>query len=59
MSKLIVSVNNREDIFKQVRKDIYGVMLYISKLSCNSSFYIDINDIDNIDFKFWNLPYIS
>lgn len=51
MSKLIVSVNSREDIFKQVKKDIYGVMLYVSGLSCNSSFYIDVDILDDIDFN--------
>lgn len=49
--KLIVSVNSREDIKRIVNKDIYGIMLYISKLSVNSSFYIDIDDIENIDFN--------
>lgn len=51
MSKLIVSVNNREDIERMVNKDIYGIMLYISKLSVNSSFYIDVDEMDNIDFN--------
>ena len=51
MSKLIVTVNSLDHLSKLVDKDIYGVMLYIDKLSVNSSFYIDINDIKDIDLK--------
>ena len=51
MSKLIVSVNSYEQMNRLMDKDIYGVMLYIDKLSVNSSFYVDIDDIKNIDFK--------
>ena len=50
MSKLIVSVNGRDELNKVLNKDIYGVMLYIDKLSVNSSFYINICDLDKIDF---------
>jgi len=50
MSKLIVSVNSKNQLYNVLKKDIYGVMLYIDKLSVNSSFYIDIDEIKNIDF---------
>lgn len=51
MSKLIVTVNSLDHLSKLIDKDIYGVMLYIDKLSVNSSFYIDIDDISNINLK--------
>ena len=51
MSKLIVSVNSYGQMNRLMGKDIYGFMLYIDKLSVNSSFYVDIDDIKNIDFK--------
>lgn len=51
MSKLIVTVNSLEHLKEIIDKDIYGVMLYIDKLSVNSSFYVDINEIRDIDIK--------
>lgn len=51
MSKLIVSVNSYEQMNRLMDRDIYGFMLYIDKLSVNSSFYIDIDYIKNIDFN--------
>ena len=51
MSKLIVTVNSLKHLNKLIDKDIYGIMLYIDKLSVNSSFYIDVEDLKNIDFK--------
>jgi len=51
MSKLIVSVNSYEQMNRLMDKDIYGVMLYIDKLSVNSSFYVNIDDVKNIDFN--------
>jgi len=51
MSKLIVTVNSFEHLNELIDKDIYGIMLYIDKLSVNSSFYINIDDIFKIDFK--------
>lgn len=51
MSKLIVSVNSFEQMNRLIDKNIYGVMLYIDKLSVNSSFYINIDDISKINFK--------
>ena len=37
MSKVIVSVNSLLHMDELLDKDIYGVMLYIDKLSVNSS----------------------
>ena len=51
MSKLIVSVNSFEQMNRLIDKDIYGVMLYIDKLSVNSSFYVTVDDIKKINFK--------
>ena len=51
MSKLIVSGNSLEHIDRLIDKNIYGIMLYIDKLSVNSSFYIDLDDIKKINFK--------
>ena len=51
MSKLLVGVNSLEQINELLDKNIYGFMLYIDKLSVNSSFYVDVDTIDNIDFK--------
>ena len=51
MSKLLVTVNSLEQLDKLIDKDIYGVMLYIDKLSVNSSFYVDIDIIDKVEFK--------
>ena len=51
MSKLIVTVNSFEQLYELLDKDIYGVMLYIEKLSVNSSFYINLDELEKIDFK--------
>lgn len=51
MSKLIVTVNNLKQIDELLDKNIYGFMLYIDKLSVNSSFYVTIDGIKKIDFK--------
>lgn len=51
MSKLIVTVNSLEQLDELLDKNVYGVMLYIDKLSVNSSFYISIDELDKIDFK--------
>jgi len=51
MSKLIVTVNSLEHLNKLIDKDIYGIMLYIDKLSVNSSFYVNVDDIRRMDFK--------
>ena len=51
MAKLIASVSGYEHLYELLDKDIYGVMLYIDNLSVNSSFYINVDDLDDIDFK--------
>ena len=51
MSKSIVSVNSFEQMNRLMDKDIYGIMLCINKLSVNSSFYVNIDDISKINFK--------
>ena len=51
MSKLIVTANSFQHLEELIRMDIYGVMLYIDKLSVNSSFYIDVDDLDRIEFN--------
>lgn len=50
MSKLIIAVNSIEDLDKVINKDIYGLMLYIDKLSVNSNLYFKIDDLKKIDF---------
>ena len=49
MSKLICTGNSVSDIEKLLLKDINGIILYIDKLSVNSSFYMDIDDIHKIE----------
>ena len=49
--KLIVSVNSLKHLNHMVKKDIDGIILSIDKLSVNDSFYIDIDEIDKIDFN--------
>lgn len=49
--KLIASANNYEHLLKLLNKNIDGVILSIDKLSVNDSFYINIDDLNNIDFK--------
>lgn len=51
MSKIVVTVNSLLHLNELLDKDIYGVMLYIDKLSVNSSFYIELDDLKKIDFK--------
>lgn len=51
MSKLIVTANSFEHMNKLIDKDVYGIMLYIDKLSVNSSFYVNVDEIEKIDFK--------
>lgn len=48
--KLIVSANSYEHLTLLLNKEIDGVILSIDKLSVNDSFYIDIDELDNIDF---------
>ena len=51
MSKLIVTVNSFEQLDELLNKDIYGVMLYIDKLSVNTSFYVNLDELEKIDLK--------
>lgn len=51
MSKFVVTVNSLKHIDELLVKDIYGVMLYIDKLSVNSTFYISLDELKKIDFK--------
>ena len=51
MSKLIVTVNDLLQLDELLDKNIYGVMLYVDKLSVNSSFYINVDELNEIDFK--------
>lgn len=49
MSKILVSVSSREHLEDVLKKDIDGIILYIDKLSVNSSFYLNIDDLSLID----------
>lgn len=51
MSKLLVSANSLKHLYQLLDKDIDGVILSVDKLSVNSSFYIDVDTIKEIDFK--------
>ena len=51
MSKLIVSANSFQHMETLLDKDVYGVLLFIAKLSVNSNFYVNVEEIENIDFK--------
>ena len=51
MSKLIVSANSYSHLNKLLTMNIDGIILSIDKLSVNDNFYINIEDIDKIDFK--------
>ena len=50
MSKLIVSANNIDHLKELLLMDIDGIIIYIDKLSVNGSFYMDIDDVNKIDF---------
>ena len=51
MSKLIVSANSKKQIENLLKKNIDGVILSIDKLSVNDSFYINISELDDINFN--------
>ena len=51
MSKLVVSGNSKEHLLELIKKDIDGVILSIDGLAVNDSFYIEVDELDNIDFK--------
>ena len=48
MSKLVIIPNSIDSINSLVNKDIDGFILSIKNLSVNSSFYITINELENI-----------
>lgn len=49
--KIIVSANSYEHLSELLKLKIDGVLLSIDKLSVNDSYYINKEDLDNIDFK--------
>jgi len=49
--KLVVSSNSFHHLGELINKDIDGIILYIDKLSVNSNYYVDVNILDEIDFK--------
>lgn len=50
MSKLIVSANSKKHLNSLLKKDIDGVILSLDKLSVNDSFYVNISEIEKINF---------
>lgn len=51
MGKLIVTANSNDHLKELLSKEIDGVLLYIDSLSVNSSFYITVDDLEQINFK--------
>ena len=49
--KLIVAPSSKEQLNNVILKDIDGIIIYIDKLSVNSSFYMNIEDVFKYDFK--------
>lgn len=49
--KLIVSANSLEHLKELVMKSVDGVILSIENLSVNSTFYVDVSVIDEINFN--------
>lgn len=49
--KLIASANNYEHLKELINMNIDGIFLSIDKLAVNDSFYINIDDLNKIDFK--------
>ena len=49
--KIIVSANSLDELNTLINKNIDGVVLSIDKLSVNDSFYVDVEKLDEIDFK--------
>ena len=50
MSKLIVSANSKRHLNSLLKKDIDGVILSLDKLSVNDSFYVNVSEIEKINF---------
>lgn len=51
MSKLIVSANSFKHLKCLLKKDIDGIILSIDKLAVNDSFYVNVSDLEKIDFN--------
>lgn len=44
------SANSKEHLIELLNKDIDGIILSIDKLSVNDNYYIDVDELDKIDF---------
>jgi len=51
VSKLVVSANSLEQLKKLCNKDISGIIIYLDKLSVNSSFYMTVDDVLKVNFN--------
>ena len=51
MSKIIVSANSKNHLDKLLKKKIDGVIISIDKLAVNDDFYLDVDELKEIDFK--------
>lgn len=49
--KLLVSANNQKHLIELLKTNVAGILLYLNKLSVNSNYYININDLEKIDFQ--------
>ena len=49
--KLLCSANSKEHLDTLLNKNIDGVILSINNLSVNDNYYIDIDELNKIDFK--------
>ena len=49
--KLLCSANSKEHLTTLLNKNIDGVILSINNLSVNDNYYIDVDELDKIDFK--------
>lgn len=51
MQKLVVTANSKKHLLELINKDIDGIIIYLDNLSVNSSFYMSVNEIKEIDFQ--------
>ena len=51
MPKYIVSINSHRELSNVLKKDISGIIIYLDKLSVNSSYYMTIEDLLKTDFS--------
>ncbi len=49
--KLVVSANSRDHLMSLLKKNIDGVIISIDKLAVNDSFYMDVKELDEINFN--------